>query len=146
MGATYLLPAEYRVNRTPSGVSYDEPRTHTSYTSGGSGEEGDRHSIRAIDCPPDAINSYRQSQIREAFRTRSTPTGSSGNSNNINNSDNNNKNPESQLHQNWHPHRCILNKHRISGGDPVEEDAFDDDENTLRTTQSYAQWRERMLR
>uniref|UniRef100_A0AC34FNL8 Uncharacterized protein n=1 Tax=Panagrolaimus sp. ES5 TaxID=591445 RepID=A0AC34FNL8_9BILA len=119
VGATYLLPAEYRVNRTPSGMSYDEPRTQTSYNSGS--DEIDRHSVRAIDCPPEAVNSYRQSQIREAFRNRSTPTGSSGNSNN----------PQNFAHRN--------------NNDPIEEDAFDD-ENTLRTTQSYAQWRERMLR
>jgi len=117
-GGTFLLPAEYRVNRTPSGISRDERRTHISYTSAES-EDGERHSVRAIDCPEDPIkDSYRKSHVREAFRNRSTPTHSSSNSNG-----------PSFAHRD----------------DPIDEDDFDNVE-ALQVTQSYAQWREKMLK
>uniref|UniRef100_A0A7E4W7V2 ZP domain-containing protein n=1 Tax=Panagrellus redivivus TaxID=6233 RepID=A0A7E4W7V2_PANRE len=116
-GGTYLLPSEYRVNRTPSGISADDHRTHTSYTSAES-DDLDRHSVRAIDVP----SNYRHAAaapVHEAFRNRSTPTGSSAGSN---------------------PLPAMAHR-----GQALEEDDLDDDSQMNSTTQSYAEWRERML-
>lgn len=58
------LPS-HNIFRTHSAVSGEEPRTHTSYTSGL--ESDGEHSIRAIDVPPSADAAFRK-----AFRNRSS--------------------------------------------------------------------------